>query len=114
MLAGSRRIVVRGRSFRWKFVGRNDRWGGSPQRAHLVVQEEANKGKPLSVPLESKRWVSAEAHDGDTGWVTHRASLLPSDVALLIEAALDSGWTTPDGTRLKTGPPELSDYRVST
>lgn len=110
MLAGSRPIVVRDRRFRWVFSGRPDRWGNSPSIGLLIVQEEGRGKRPLSVKLESKRWVSEEAHNGDTGWVSHRPSLLPSDVARVIEAALDSGWGSAEATHSE--PPELSDYRI--
>lgn len=110
MLGGSRPIVVRNRRFRWVFSAPKDRWGNSPRQGHLHVQEEGSPGKHLLVKLESKRWVSEEAHDGDIG-TPHVASVLPSDVARVIEAALDSGWGSAEA-RTRSEPPELSDYRI--
>lgn len=118
-LKGSRTIVVRDRTFKWKFKGYGGKQPmhqeGAPPDAKVVIQEAVDRpGPPLCVEVESMRWVSQEAHDMDTGHIPHMASLTPRDVRRLIEAALDAGWV-PEAPGAFRGMPvvELADYRTT-
>lgn len=95
-LKGSRPIVVLDIKFRWVFSGKKDRWGNSPVFAHIAVQEdvppEGKPGRAMVAWLVSNKWISAEAHDMDTGGKPHRAHVTPADVRVLIENALSEGW----------------------
>lgn len=99
MLASARPICVRDRMFAWRFSGRRDRNGNSPQVARLTVQStNPPVGHTLIVPLESHLWISEEAHDLRVGGAIHRASCTPDDVRRVIEAALDAGWNPSNKT----------------
>lgn len=117
-LKGSRPIVVRGVTFRWKFKAAVDgqtRLGGSPRYAHVAVQEDADRpGRPLIAWVESTVWDSTpDAHQPRWGGTLHKARFTPQDVKTLIEAALDDGWD-PSG-KVQYNSPEgiqLTDHRT--
>ena len=117
-LKGARTIVVRNKTFKWKFSGYGGKQPmhqeGAPPDAKIVIQEEADRpGTPLCVDIESKNWVSQEAHDMDIGHVRHVASVTPKDVRKLIEVALDAGWKPEaKGTFRQIPATELTDYRT--
>lgn len=117
-LAGARTIVVRDKTFKWKFKGHGgkqpDHQTGAPRFAHVVIQEgeKRNPGSPLCVYIESKRWVSQEAHDMDIGHIKHVASVTPKDVQKLIEVALDAGWQPLAKGLFRIPPTDLTDYRT--
>jgi len=117
-LKGARTIVVRDRTFKWKFKGYGGKQPmhqtGAPPDAKVVIQEAVDRpGLPLCVEVESLRWISQEAHDMDTGHVRHVASLTPRDVRKLIEVALDAGWVPEAPGAFRGVPPvELTDYRT--
>jgi len=95
----ARTIIVADRTFAWMFKGYGGKQPshqeGSPPSARVIVQEKIDRpGSPLIVDIQSKRWISQDVHDMDTGHVMHRAAFTPKDARKLIETALDAGWET--------------------
>ena len=117
-LKGARTIVVRDKTFKWKFKGYGGKQPshqlGAPPDAKVVVQEEADRpGTPLCVDVTSKHWVSQDVHDMDTGHIRHVASVRPKDVRKLIEVALDAGWKPEARGAFRNVPKtELTDYHT--
>lgn len=114
-LKGGRKIVVRGLKFQWTLSGKDkgSRWGGTAHRPHVVIQmaEVERSGTPMVAYLESRRFISVDAHDLDMGGVVHRATVFPRDIRSLIEHALDDGWD-PSGKvqYISPGDINLGDY----
>jgi hypothetical protein len=74
-LKGGRKIEVEGLAFRWTFKPHRK----EPGRAHVAVQEEADRpGQPLVA------WI--ECPEGKRPWFG------PKDVRQLIELAMGQGW----------------------
>lgn len=111
-LKGGRKIVVRDQEFRWTYSGKNDRWGGSCRTPHVAIQQATERpGAAMVAYLESRRYISNEAHDLDIGGIKHQATVAPQDIRSLIERALDDGWD-PTSKTTYCSPPgiELGDY----
>jgi hypothetical protein len=88
----SRRIVVEGRPFRWMLKGRPRYFGDTPGCFRFVAQEDVERpGRVLAAWLVSKLWT--EDHDL---FGCHRASVLPSDAAAIIQRGLQTGWDPVD------------------
>jgi hypothetical protein len=115
-LRGSRPIVVNDIRFRWVFSGKKDRWGNSPRVAHVAVQEDTPSGKPgraMVAWLTSRKWISHEAHDMDSGGLPHKAHVTPADVRRIIEKALQEGWNPSSRTHHEVSPGlALSGYET--
>lgn len=89
-IKGGRKIVVLGREFHWVLSGKGDSsWGEAPVTPHVIIQGNAGL---MTAFLESRRYISEDAHDLDIGGAVHTASVTPNDVRILIETALNSGW----------------------
>ncbi len=111
-IKGGRRIIVRAREFQWVLSGNPNRnWEGAPNTPRVIVQGDAGK---LTANLKSRRFISPEAHDLDMGGVRHEASVIPNDIRVLIEMALDDGWD-PDSQKSYTSKAgiHLSDYTTT-
>jgi hypothetical protein len=81
--------MVRGTAYLWRLNGRSRIMGEAPRAIHMTVQLDSERaGRVAQAFLVSKN--ASEPDPDEGGW--HRASVVPQDVEILIQAFLDAGW----------------------
>lgn len=68
----------------------------------------------LEAHLESRRFISDEAHNVARGGIPHQATVEPNDVRSLIEYAMESGWGFGCSTYCVPPGIHLGDYTTRT